>query len=63
MRLETVARDAHHLAVGFLEVGIEIAELLRLGSATRRIVLRIKIDDQMLAASGRQAEGLVARGG
>ena len=50
VRLERVARNADDLALGFCKVTIQIAELLRLGGAARRIVLGVKINHQMLAA-------------
>ena len=45
MRLEAIARNAHNLATSLFEFFIQIAELLRLGGATRGIVLGVKIND------------------
>src|SRR5688572_28918953 len=60
VRLQAVARYAVNRASRFLEVGIEVAELLALGGATRRIVFGIKIEDEGSTLGAGQAERLAA---
>lgn len=47
MRFDTVARDAHDVAVELGEFGISIAELLALGGAAWRVVFGVEINYQV----------------
>ena len=57
MRAQAVARHAEDFRAGLLELRIQITELQTFGRAARRVVLRIEIQDELLAAGAREGEG------
>ena len=63
MRFDAVARNTHDFAIFLLEFFMQIAKLLSFGRAARRIVLGVKVNDQMLAARAGQNKGVIACGG
>src|SRR5690349_16372230 len=48
MRLDVVTRNTHYVAIGIGKFGVSIPEFLAFGGASRRIILWIEIDDQVL---------------
>src|SRR3546814_495715 len=63
VRLHAVARHAENIGAGFLELRVQITEILAFLGAARRVVLRIEVDDQRLALERAQADVLRAAGG
>src|SRR4051812_33454919 len=49
MRLERIPRDPENLGAGFFEGAMESAEIVPLGRAARRVVFRIKVNDERLS--------------
>src|SRR5688572_15115235 len=60
VRRDAVGRNAEHHCAGFLERAVQIAERLALQRAPGRVVLRIEVQDQVLAGGIRQLPGLAA---
>jgi hypothetical protein len=63
VRLDAVARYAPDAAAGLEKLGMQIAELLRLGRAAGCAVLGVEVDHQRLAALRGEAEGSAPGGG
>src|SRR3954469_23023739 len=61
VRLQAVPRDAVDRAAGVLELRVEVAELLALGGAAGRVVLRVEVQDDQLGGNGGEAEGAAPR--
>ena len=62
MRLQAVARDPEDRRIARLKFGHMVAKVLPLQGAARRVVPRIKIQDQIPALKIRQFDGLATRG-
>ena len=60
VRFQAVARDAEDRALEFLELRVEVAEILALGSAAWRVVFGVEVDDDRVAALLEKLKGLVA---
>ena len=50
VRLERIARDAVDVEPGAPELVLEVAEIAALGGAAGRVVLRVEVEDQPVAA-------------